>query len=74
MVSFQRSFDAPYTMECSLVDVNEVCNREKSFPASWITVSGSDIAPEFCSYVLPLIQGEPKRLMSHGLPVYAYRK
>ncbi len=41
---------------------------------SWITVSGSDIAPEFCSYVLPLIQGEPKRLMSHGLPVYAYRK
>ena len=74
MVSVQRSFDAPYTMECSLVDVNEVCNREKSFPASWITVSGSDIAPEFCSYVLPLIQGEPKRLMSHGLPVYAYRK
>ena len=74
MVSFLRSSDMPYTMECSLVDVNQVCNQEKSFPSSWITASGNDIAPEFYSYILPLIQGEPKRHMDQGLPVYAYRK
>lgn len=74
MVSFNRVSDHPYKMECSLVDVNQVCNREKPFPRQWITNHGTDIGPEFISYALPLIQGELTRPMSQGLPVYAYRK
>lgn len=74
MVTFHRTPDTPYAIECSLADVNQVCNREKPFPKDWITCHGSNISPDFHSYVLPLIQGEPKRAMSQGLPVYAYRK
>lgn len=74
MVAFSRVSGEPYSLECSLVDVNEVCNREKPFPVEWITGNGTDISPEFISYALPLIQGEAKRPMRQGLPVYACRK
>lgn len=74
MVAFSRAGQDLYAIECSLVDVNQVCNREKPFPAQWITRGGTDISPEFTAYALPLIQGEPKRPMEQGLPVYAYRK
>ena len=55
MVAFKRACEEPYLMECFLADVNEICNKEKTFPAEWITKGGTDIGPEFLSYVLPLI-------------------
>lgn len=61
-------------MECRLVDVNEVCNQEKKVPQEWITSGGSDVAQAFIDYALPMIQGEPKRPMEHGIPKYLYRK
>lgn len=72
MVSFLRKapLSSPYEMVCSLVDVNQVCNREKLFPKEWITKNGSDIHPEFLEYVLPLVQGEELRKMENGLPLY----
>lgn len=74
MVAFKRTGDEPYTMECTLADVNEICNKEKTFPAEWITKNGTDIGPEFLTYVLPLIHGEAERKMENGLPLYLYRK
>lgn len=79
MVAFKRitgteGAKQSYQMECSLVDVNLVCNREKTFPSSWITSGGSDISPDFLDYVLPLVQGEVERKMECGLPVYCFRK
>lgn len=74
MVAFFRHADQPYKMSCRMVDVNEVCNKEKIFPAEWITNHGTDISPEFLNYVLPLIEGEPERKIENGLPVYLYRK
>ena len=73
MVAFKRACDEPYLMECFLADVNEICNKEKTFPAEWITKGGTDIGPEFLSYVLPLIKGEAERKMENGLPLYLYR-
>lgn len=73
MVSFCRKSDMPYTLSCGLVDVNEVCNKEKRFPKEWITKNGTDIGPEFLTYAHPLIQGEPIRRMENGLPVYCCR-
>ncbi|MFQ7586190.1 MAG: 6-phosphofructokinase, partial [[Clostridium] symbiosum] len=63
MVAFKRACEEPYLMECFLADVNEICNKEKTFPAEWITKGGTDIGPEFLSYVLPLIKGEAERKM-----------
>lgn len=74
MVSFSRTSQNPYTLQCSLADVDQVCNQEKPFPGQWITRHGTDIGPEFTDYVLPLIQGELARPMKHGLPLYAFRK
>lgn len=74
MVAFKRTGDEPYSMECTLADVNEICNKEKTFPAEWITKNGTDIGPEFLTYVLPLIHGEAERKMENGLPLYLYRR
>lgn len=74
MVAFKRACEEPYLMECFLADVNEICNKEKTFPAKWITKGGTDIGPEFLSYVLPLIKGEAERKMENGLPLYLYRE
>ena len=74
MVAFKRACDEPYLMECFLADVNEICNKEKTFPAEWITKGGTEIGPEFLSYVLPLIKGEAERKMENGLPLYLYRE
>ena len=73
MVAFRRLSSQPYEMECIGVDVNQVCNREKLFPLSWITEDGTDVTEEFIQYALPLIQGEPERTFSQGRPVYLYR-
>ena len=74
MAAFKRLSDSPYQMSCELTDVNQVCNREKTFPSEWITDHGTGIGPEFLDYALPLIQGEPERVMENGLPVYCFRK
>ena len=74
MVAFKRACEEPYLMECFLADVNEICNKEKTFPAEWITKGGTDIGPEVLSYVLPLIKGEAERKMENGLPLYLYRE
>lgn len=74
MIAFVRTANSPYSMECTAVDVNKVCNQEKLFPKEWISMDGTDVTDDFLNYALPLIQGEPARSMENGLPVYLYRK
>lgn len=74
MVAFVREPGSEYRLSCSLADVNHVCNQEKTFPREWITDNGTNISPEFLNYALPLIKGEPARIMEDGLPAYLYRK
>lgn len=74
MVSFVREEGPGYDLSCDLVDVNEVCNKEKPVPLNWITADGCGISDEFIAYALPLIQGNPAIPMKNGLPNYAYRK
>ncbi len=74
MIAFVRTNQEPYQMECQTVDVNEVCNKEKTVPAEWITGDGSDIGQAFIDYVRPLVLGEVDRPMEDGVPKYLYRK
>lgn len=74
MVSFLRDSRVSYDISCGLVDVNEVCNQEKTVPLSWITSDGTDVTQDFLDYAMPLIQGNPAIPMKNGLPTYAYRK
>lgn len=72
MIAFVRD-NNPYRIICQAVDVNEVCNKEKPVPTEWITGNSNDIGQAFIDYALPLIQGEVKRPLKDGLPVYLYR-
>ena len=74
MVAFNRTSNDPYTMECALVDVNQVCNQEKCVPAEWIINNGTDVSDEFVQYARPLIQGNMTLIEKDGVPVFAYRK
>ena len=72
MIAFDRVGD--YKIECSLQDVNKICNEEKKVPASMISGDGTDISQEFVDYCKPLIQGKvdvPEG--ADGLPTFAYR-
>ncbi|MCI8291914.1 MAG: 6-phosphofructokinase [Hespellia sp.] len=57
MAAFSRKGSAPYEMECTLQDVNLICNQEKTVPKEWIIRDGSDVSQDFMEYALPLIQG-----------------
>lgn len=72
MIAFKRK-DGAYGIECALVDVNDVCNKEKTVPLSWIIGDGSDLSREFIDYAAPLVKGECERPMKDGLPVFAIR-
>ncbi len=74
MISMKRTGNQPYSLDYELVDVNEVCNKEKLFPAEWMKNHGTDVSREFIEYARPLIQGEVSRKMEDGQPVYLYRK
>ena len=74
MISVKRKGNQPYSLDYELADVNEVCNKEKLFPAEWMTNHGTDVSREFIEYARPLIQGEVSRKMEDGQPVYLYRK
>ena len=73
MVTLNRQPGPDYHMVPGLTDAAAVCNKEKTFPSEWITPDGCGVRPEFISYALPLIQGEPPRRTKDGLPCYLYR-
>lgn len=72
MIAFNRK-DGEYGIDCALVDVNDVCNKEKTVPLEWITDDGSNLSQEFIDYAAPLVAGECERPMKDGLPVFAIR-
>ncbi len=77
MVAFVReeTADTSYSMHCDLVDVNEVCNKEKTVPLAWINAEGTDVTEDFIRYARPLIQGSiDVPLGEDGLPAFVSRK
>ena len=70
MMIFKRISDVPYVMTVDSVDAHDAANKEKFFPAQWISEDGNDVKPEAVRYFLPLIQGEVKIAMKNGMPVH----
>ena len=44
MITFERDDTNGYEINYGLADVNDICNKEKKFPAEWITAEGTDIS------------------------------
>lgn len=74
MVAFERVSENPYRMECSLKDVNAICNKEKTVPLEWIAENHADVTEAFVQYAMPLIQGNMTIPTENGLPKFAVRK
>ena len=70
MITFVRDDTNGYEINYGLADVNDICNKEKKFPAEWITADGTDISDEYIKYVRPLIQGTNIAEYSDGVPVH----
>lgn len=72
MIAFDRVAD--YKIECSLQDVNKICNEEKKVPASMICKNGADVNSQFIDYCMPLIKGNVEVPTDEsGLPLFVYR-
>ena len=76
MIGFVRNYDEKGNYICCirLVDLQEVANAEKKVPDEWINAEGNGINEPFIEYVMPLIQGEPQRVLENGLPLLAKLK
>ena len=71
MVAFERKYeDGKYVCGTKLLPLNTVANFEKKVPVEWITPEGNNVTKEFVDYALPLIQGEPERVVENSLPRY----
>ncbi|RRD94407.1 6-phosphofructokinase [Clostridiales bacterium COT073_COT-073] len=73
MITFIRK-PGDYAVECSLADVNLICNQEKIVPLSWLNFKQTDVTEEFIKYVRPLIQGEINPPTEDGLGRFLIRK
>ncbi len=58
--------DEDYSVRYTAVDVNEISNKEKTFPVKWI-VDDNDIDEQFLKYILPLISGEVNVPYKNGM-------
>lgn len=74
MIAFKRRQHVPYSIDYVTVDVDNVCNKEKTVPMEWITADGTNIGEAFVRYALPLIQGEVHVPTENGVPCFAYRR
>ena len=70
MVALVRGDSDKYKAETTLVNLSEVANGVKHFPAEWINDDKISISQQFNKYILPLLQGEVKVPYENGLPAY----
>lgn len=74
MTAFERVSTEPYKIQCTLKDVNDICNKEKTVPAEWISENKADVTKDFIDYARPLIEGNIHVPEENGLPKFVYRK
>ena len=70
MVALVRGDTDKYSCETTLVDLDQVANVVKEFPANWIAENQMGISYQFTRYILPLIQGEVQVPFENGMPNY----
>lgn len=74
MAILRRLSDTPYQVCYETADIQQIANKVKSVPTSFITPSGNDVTPEMLTYLRPLICGESVIPFHDGLPMYASMK
>lgn len=70
MVTLVREGESPYRWSTGLRDLKDVANIEELMPRDWLTSDGFLPNEKFIEYASPLVVGEVKIPMEHGLPKY----
>jgi 6-phosphofructokinase 1 len=70
MITIARISDIPYVVRYDEGSLDEIANKEKKVPISWITKNGTDVSEEMLVYLRPLVTGEAGEIMREGLPKF----
>ncbi len=70
MMVFNRTGDAPYTVEPSSEDIAKIANKVRAVPREFINERGNNVTKECLEYISPLIQGETEPTYKNGIPVH----
>lgn len=70
MVGTKRIRNVPYQVECTMIPIEEVANRERCVPISYISDEKNNVTKEMLDYLFPLIQGEEFGKFQNGIPQY----
>ena len=68
MMCFNRTSDAPYTVEPTYADIDKIANQVREVPAEFINEAGNDVTDACLEYINPLISGESEVFWKNGLP------
>ena len=75
MIGIERDMSGGnYAGKMVLAPLTDVANLEKKVPRDWINEEGNNVNEKFFEYALPLIQGEPKRVIEQSMPRYSKLK
>ncbi len=70
MMTYVRTSDAPYKVECSSEDIQKIANMVREVPREFINERGNNVTDECLNYIAPLTYGEPAIKYVNGLPVH----
>lgn len=70
MMTYVRTSDDPYEVECSSEDIQKIANMVREVPREFINERGNNVTDECLKYIAPLTYGEPDIKYVNGLPVH----
>ncbi|MBE5890923.1 MAG: 6-phosphofructokinase [Lachnospiraceae bacterium] len=70
MSTLTREAGDDYKVSYGYADLNQIANKVKSVPLSFINEAHNDVTKEALEYLSPLIQGEYETIFKNGLPSY----
>ncbi len=70
MMTYVRTSDDPYKVECSSEDIQKIANMVREVPREFINERGNNVTDECLKYIAPLTYGEPNIKYVNGLPVH----
>lgn len=70
MMTYVRTSDDPYEVECSSEDIQKIANMVREVPRDFINERGNNVTDECLKYIAPLTYGEPDIKYVNGLPVH----
>ena len=70
MMTYVRTSDDPYKVECSSEDIQKIANMVREVPREFINERGNNVTDECLRYIAPLTYGEPDIKYVNGLPVH----